>query len=117
MRRLLRLLIPLTLLVAACGGGSDVADGVRIVEVRATSFAFGPPEIRAAINESIAIELTSEDVEHDFVIDELDARVVAEAGETVTGGFSAGAESATFQYYCSVLGHRGEGMEGVLIVE
>jgi heme/copper-type cytochrome/quinol oxidase subunit 2 len=138
MRRALCVLIPLTLIVAACGdddtaapaaaesdghdsGGhddnSDVADGARTVEVTATSFEFDPAEIHASVDEDVAIELTAEDITHDFAIDELDAHVLAETGETETGGFNTGSEPGTYVFYCSVPGHREAGMEGELIVE
>lgn len=139
MRKLLILLIPLSLVAAACGGdddnpavgGSDMphaADGgghdeagdvaadARVVLVAATSFEFGPDEIEAEAGEDLAIELTSEDIEHDFVIDELDLHVVGvESRETKTGGFTAPA-TGTYTYYCSVVGHRDAGMEGTLVV-
>jgi plastocyanin len=138
MRRLLFLLIPLALLVAACGdddtsstaadsgggmdhmdghgGNSDVADDARTITVTATSFEFDPSTIGVEAGEAVEIELTAHDVEHDFVIDELDAHVAAEAGETASGGFVAH-EAGTYTYYCSVAGHRDAGMEGELVVK
>jgi len=129
MRRILLLLIPLTLTIAACGGGDDashgddghddnsvVADGARTIAVTGDGFRFDPPRIEASVGEELAIELTAADVEHDFVIDELDAHVSAGRGETATGGFHAGEERGTYTYYCSVPGHRDAGMEGELVV-
>jgi plastocyanin len=128
MRRILLLLVPLSLVLAACGddGGaahgdvhgddSEVADGARTVEVRATSFSFDPDTLEAEVGEDIAISLRSTDVEHDFVIDELDAHVRTGPRETATGGFNAGDEPGTYTYYCSVPGHRESGMEGELVV-
>jgi plastocyanin len=98
------------------GESSEVAEDARRIEVTATSFEFDPDEIRVAPGEDIAIVLTSEDVLHDFTIDELDAHVAAERGETSTGGFTA-SEPGEYVYYCTVSGHRGAGMEGTLIVE
>jgi cytochrome c oxidase subunit II len=95
---------------------SDVADGARTIEVSASSFEFDPGEIRVQAGEDVAVSLTSEDTLHDFTIDELDAHVAAEAGESAEGGFSAD-EAGEFTYYCSVDGHREAGMEGTLIVE
>jgi plastocyanin len=95
---------------------SPVADGAREVEMTATDFAFDPDEITAEAGEDLAIVLTSEDLLHDFTIDELDAHVAADRGETATGGFTAD-EAGTYTYYCSVPGHREAGMEGTLTVE
>lgn len=95
---------------------SPVAGGARQIEVTATDFAFDPDEITAEAGEDLAIVLTSEDILHDFVIDELDAHVAADRGETAEGGLTA-EEAGTYTYYCSVPGHRGAGMEGTLTVE
>ena len=95
---------------------SPVADGAREIEVTATNFAFDPAESTARAGEDLAIVLTSEDILHDFTIDELDAHVVADRGETATGGVTAD-EPGTYDFYCSVPGHRDAGMEGTLTVE
>ena len=95
---------------------SDVADDARRIEVTATSFEFDPDEIRVAAGESVAIVLTSEDILHDLTIDELDAHVAADRGETEEGGLTAD-EPGRYTYYCTVTGHREAGMEGTLVVE
>jgi len=123
-----------TFLLAACGDtdhgdvpmsdsdmGHDeasrpVADGARRIEVSARSFEFGPDEITVTAGEDVAIVLTSEDLLHDFTVDELDAHVAADADETDEGGLRAG-KPGRYTYYCSVPGHREAGMEGTLIVE
>jgi plastocyanin len=97
-------------------GPSDVAEGARRIEVRATSFEFDPAEITASVGEDIAIVLRSDDILHDFTIDELDAHVAAGRGQTEEGGFTAG-EAGEYTFYCSVDGHREAGMEGTLVVE
>jgi plastocyanin len=104
------------------GGGmghdssSPVAEGARRVDVEATSFEFDPDEITVTAGEDITIALTAQDILHDFTIDELDAHVSADKGETAEGGLRA-EEPGRYTYYCSVAGHREAGMEGTLIVE
>ena len=100
---------------AADGDNSPVADGARRIEVTGTSFEFDPAEVTVEAGEDIAIALTADDVLHDFVIDELDAHVAADRGETAEGGFRAD-EAGRYSYYCSVPGHRDAGMEGTLVV-
>ena len=95
---------------------SPVADGARRVEVTATSFEFDPAEITVTAGEDVAIVLTSEDLLHDFTIDELDAHVAADADETEEGGLRAD-EPGRYAFYCTVAGHRDAGMEGTLIVK
>ena len=114
-------------LLAACGdddghgmGGHDgdasaVAEGARRIEVSATIDGFDPEEITAEVGEDLAIALTSEDMLHDFTIDELDAHVTADRGESEEGGVSVD-EAGSYAYYCSVPGHRQAGMEGTLTV-
>lgn len=97
-------------------GNSPVADDARPVEVVADDFAFVPDEITGEPGENLAIVLTSEDILHDFTIDELDVHVAADVGETAEGGISD-LEPGTYTYYCSVPGHRQAGMEGTLTVE
>lgn len=117
-------LLGASLLLAGCGDdgnahddeGMPVSEGAREVEVVAEDFAFEPSDITAEAGEDLAIVLTSEDLLHDFTIDELDAHVAADRGETSTGGLSAD-EPGTYTYYCSVPGHRAAGMEGTLTVE
>jgi nitrite reductase (NO-forming) len=97
-------------------GNSQVPPGARQIEVTADDFRFEPDEIVVRSGEDIAIALTSLDMFHDFVIDELGARIAAGAGDTSTGGFRAG-KPGTYVFYCSVPGHRQAGMLGNLIVE
>lgn len=101
-------------------GGHDestpVAEGARRIEVVATSFAFDPDEITVTAGEDIAIVLSSEDLLHDFTIDDIDVHVAADDGETAEGGLRA-EEPGEFPYYCTVTGHREAGMEGTLVVE
>lgn len=100
-------------------GGDDeaspIAEGARRVEVSAGDFAFDPKGINADEGEDLEIVLTSGDIFHDFVIDELDVHVSAARGETKSGGIP-GTDAGRYTYYCSVPGHRSAGMEGTLIV-
>lgn len=98
------------------GESSDVVEGARKIEVSASSFAFDPDEIEVKAGEDVAIVLTSTDILHDFTIDELDAHVAVDAGETATGGLRAD-EPGSYTFYCTVPGHREAGMEGTLLVE
>lgn len=114
------------LVLTACDGG-DAADDAggdtapaegNVVEVLGThSLDFEPTSLTAEAGE-VTVELTTEDgVNHDFVIEDLDDLLVAEAdaGETATG--TVDLEPGEYTFYCSVPGHRPAGMEGVLTVE
>lgn len=97
-------------------GASPVAAGARRIEVVARSFAFDPGGITVEAGEDVAIVLSSKDSLHDFTVDDFDGHVAAEAGQTAVGGFRAD-KPGRYPFYCSVAGHRGAGMEGVLAVE
>ena len=99
------------------GESSPVVDGARRIEVTATSFEFDPDQITVTAGEDVAIVLFSEDLLHDFTIDELDAHVAADAEETNEGGLHAPDAPGRYTFYCTVAGHRAAGMEGTLVVE
>jgi plastocyanin len=98
------------------GANTPVAPDARPIEVSGSSYAFDPVAITVRAGEDVAIVLTASDIEHDFTVEELDAHVSAEAGETAEGGLRVD-EAGTYTYYCSVEGHREAGMEGTLTVE
>jgi cytochrome c oxidase subunit 2 len=95
---------------------TPVAEGARRIEVAATSFEFDPDEITVTAGEDIAIVLTSDDLLHDFTIDDIDVHVAADRDETAEGGLRAD-EPGEYTFYCTVAGHREAGMEGTLVVE
>lgn len=95
---------------------TPVADGARRIEVAATSFEFDPDEITVTAGEDVAIVLTSDDLLHDFTIDDVDVHVAADRGETAEGGLRVD-EPGEYTYYCTIAGHREAGMEGTLVVE
>jgi plastocyanin len=97
-------------------GSTPVAEGARRIEVAAISFEFVPDEITVAAGEEIAIVLSSDDVLHDFTIDDVDVHVAAGRGETAEGGLRID-QPGEYTYYCTVVGHRAAGMEGTLVVE
>jgi cytochrome c oxidase subunit II len=119
------------LLLAACGGddggdaatehgghemASEVAAGAREITVDADSFEFTPSDLTVTAGEDIAILLSSDDVYHDFEVDGVEGHVGAEPGEAMTGGFRFD-EPGEYTYFCSVAGHRAQGMEGTITVE
>jgi plastocyanin len=115
----------LLVLAAGCGGSDDSAataddsapaasaDGLTVV---ATEFAFDPADLSIAADEDV--ELTLENagvVEHDITVDELDLEIYADASETVTE--TVNVPAGTYEFYCSIPGHRTSGMEGTLTVD
>ena len=111
------------LLFGACGGsGHDHASssatvaGARVIDVNAKSFEFKPNEVTVKVDEPVTISLHSEDILHDFTVDQFKTHVAAEAGKTVKGGLKAD-KAGKYEIYCSVPGHKESGMKGTLTVE
>lgn len=95
-------------------GSEGGVPGEGAIPLEGVISGFTPPEIEAAAG-TVTIDFSNVDsIPHDFTIDELDVKELAEAGEEVT--FSFEADPGTFTYYCSIPGHREAGMEGELTV-
>lgn len=87
------------------------------VNVVGSAFAFNPTSIRVKQGQRVRIVFRNAGGMHDWVIDEFNARTpVIQAGQTATVEFVA-SRKGTFEYYCSVMNHRAQGMKGSLIVE
>lgn len=85
--------------------------------VTGSHMAFDPEEIRVSVGDTVRIVFKSEDMPHDWVLDEFNAATdILQAGEEQTIEFVA-SEVGEFEYYCSVGSHRALGMVGTLIVE
>ncbi len=90
---------------------------LRTIAIEAGSFYYKPAEIKVKKGEKIKIVMTSKDMMHDFMIDELNVKLpVTKSGETNSVEFTP-TKTGTFEYYCSVGEHRKNGQIGTIIVE
>jgi uncharacterized cupredoxin-like copper-binding protein len=132
------------LLLAACGDGAEAEPTTELTVVGTDDLAFEPDAFTVPAGEEVTLELTSESVEHDLVIEAAaevghvgdeghgdhgddengedhmegddDLHVAhAEPGETVAATFQID-EPGTYEVYCSVPGHREAGMTATLEV-
>ncbi len=93
------------------------AIAVREFTVRGSNFKYDMQEIKVKKGEGVIINFVSDDGNHDFTIDEFNARTkIIAKGEKDTIDFIAD-KSGTFEFYCSVGQHRALGMKGSFIVE
>ncbi|WP_336213211.1 cupredoxin domain-containing protein [Nonomuraea sp. LPB2021202275-12-8] len=90
-------------------------EGARRIAVSCHCFAFEPAEIHVRAGEPIAVALTSTDIPHNFTLDEFDAFVQTDGGDTGIGGFIAD-RPGTYEFYCADTIHRAVGMTGRLLV-
>ena len=126
----------------ACGGSDGGDSGAGVIEefgppdttaaLDLRDIAFSVEMLAGTSGTVLAIDLENTgQLEHDFTIDELPAGVSAAGSEhsrdsavyvqldrrTSARLFLRLDQPGEFIFYCSVPGHRGAGMEGVLIVE
>ncbi|HLM18621.1 MAG TPA: plastocyanin/azurin family copper-binding protein [Acidimicrobiia bacterium] len=119
--------VAMTVGLAACGGGDDDGGGNAYVEpkgastatiaVEAGNYYFEPDRISADAG-IVTIKLTAKNGIHDFVFDGAypGYRLEADGG----GGAQSekiGLKSGKYTFYCSITGHRAQGMEGTLTVK
>lgn len=102
--------------VAACGGSDDTStpadSGATAVTVEAGDLFFSPDALNVSA-EGVAITLDNIGlVEHNLVIDEVDLEIYVDVGETVTE--TVVLPAGTYEFYCSIPGHREGGMVGVI---
>jgi uncharacterized cupredoxin-like copper-binding protein len=107
-------------LVAACGGD----DGEELpavegetsprLEVSATEMAYDPDEMAVAAGTVEIVMHTDGTILHDLRI--ADQPFIVEAGAGETGTAQVALEQGSYEFYCSLPGHREAGMEGVLEV-
>lgn len=112
-------LAALAALIAGCGGGATPKPSVNAVErtIGASEFEFAPKAIEASAGSAVKITIVNNGtLEHDFTIDALNLKVATPIGQTVSG--TSGALAAgTYDFYCSVAGHKEAGMTGTLTVK
>lgn len=102
------------LLVTACGGAP--ATSAPVVVVEATEFAFKPAAVDVSAAGEATIRLVNKGIaEHDITIDSVKFVVLAKPGETVSG--TAKLAAGTYDFYCSIPGHKQAGMVGTFTVK
>ncbi|MGI8405012.1 MAG: cupredoxin domain-containing protein [Thermomicrobiales bacterium] len=100
---------------SASPGASPAASGE--VQVYCEDIKFDPKELTIAANKDVKVKVTNKGVlQHNFTIDELKvATKLLNGGESET--VTINAKAGTYQYYCSVPGHKEAGMVGKLTVK
>ncbi len=97
------------------GESAPVVAGAREIVVTAKAYRFEPATIQVAAGEAVTIVLTATDLPHDVTVEGVGHIVHANGGKTTRGGVKI-TKPSTYSFYCSVTGHRAEGMVGTLVV-
>ena len=92
-----------------------VVPGAREIAVTADALTFTPKVLQLRAGEDVTIMLTSEDIAHDLYVKGVGHIVHAAKGETAKGGLRID-RPGTYQFWCTVRGHKEGGMRGVLTV-
>jgi nitrite reductase (NO-forming) len=86
------------------------------VMVTATEFKFSPVSLELPAGKKVSITLHNMgSVEHDITVDGLNVKLHAGAGKTTSGEFTLD-KPGTYDFYCSIPGHKDAGMHGTLSV-
>jgi plastocyanin len=106
---------------AAMSEGEESVDameeGVKEFVIENEGLTFATDEIEANVGDVVRVTFKSTAGKHDWVIDEFDTRTqVINEGEEETIEFVVD-QAGSFEFYCSVPGHREAGMVGTLTVE
>ncbi len=103
---------------SASPAASPAADnGATAVEVHTVDIAFEPKELTIPANTDVVVTIVNQGaLQHDFAIDDLDivSDLLNNGQETTV---TINAAPGTYEYYCTVTGHREAGMVGTLTVE
>jgi plastocyanin len=113
------LLIAVTAVLSACGGGGGGGGaGAVTVSVEGSEFAYQPADIAAKPGQKVTINFKNiGTVEHTLVIKDLNFKLTAQPGQTVTGTFTAPSTPGTYEIHCDIAGHTEAGMVGKLTVQ
>ena len=96
------------------GGAPPPSPGAEDVTIVARDFSFSPSELRISAGGTMNFVLDNEgSLPHDITIPELGFSLPAAPGATASAALSA-ARTGTYEFFCSVPGHREAGMTGEL---
>ncbi|HEY1295318.1 MAG TPA: copper-containing nitrite reductase [Chloroflexota bacterium] len=86
------------------------------VTVVASEFKFNPTTLQLPTGKDVSITLQNTgSIEHDLTVDALGVKIAAPAGKPASGDFTLD-KPGTYDYYCSIPGHKDAGMHGTLSV-
>lgn len=124
--------IALVGVLAGCTGGSKSSGPVETIDLTANAMAFGSKEITIEKGKAYKLVFKNDDsVEHDFSVKKIpvkltkkddhghgsaDLHVHADGGKTESVEFTA-TEAGSYEFICTVAGHKDAGMTGKLIVK
>ena len=135
------LAVVFTLLLAACGQSQAATSAPQALSVAAKEFAFAPAALTVKAGQPVTIDFQNQGaVEHDWSVREIEISGEAKSsGDAPSGHMMGGtgdepklhvaagiggkgtltftpSKPGTYEYYCTVAGHKEAGMVGTLTV-
>ena len=131
----------LTLLIAACGGGeakpaaSGASGGAAAgaATIKMEDIKYDKTALSATKGQALTITLNNAGaLDHDFTIEKIDAKATIDGKDAKTDKYAVQAAikakgngkleitpnaAGTFEYFCTVAGHKEAGMKGTLTVK
>jgi len=92
-----------------------VVTGAPEIKVSGDDFTFEPATIDLTADKTVTIALTATDVAHDLYVKGIGHVVHAKAGKTARGSIRI-KKAGTYKYWCTILGHKKQGMVGTITV-
>lgn len=97
--------------------GSGEKNVVKEFTIESKGLSFTPNEIKVNVGDTVRVTYKNTLGKHDWTLDEFNAKTqLLDAGEIATVEFVVD-KAGSFEFYCSVAGHRAAGMKGTLVVE
>lgn len=116
----LALATALALVLAACSGGgasTTTSGSATSVTLTMTEFKFQPAQVDLAANSTGKLTFKNAGtVDHDFTFDKAGVKVTVKPGASADKEI-AGLAAGSYDFFCSVAGHKESGMVGKLIVK
>jgi uncharacterized cupredoxin-like copper-binding protein len=111
-------------LLTACGGGAGGTGGTGSLVIEMGDLYFKPNTLTAKPGQTLQITLDNRgSLEHNFVLYDADGQTVLfekdaiQPGQKVNISLKAPEKPGTYQYVCTVPGHKEGGMVGTLTVQ
>ena len=117
----------LSILIVDCAGptagpaSSKPANSTQAVDVKALdTLRFEPATITVKSGTPVRLTIINNGaIEHDWVVDNLDGKKLSVDAKPKSNGSAefTPMKAGTYEFYCSIPGHREAGMKGTLIVQ
>lgn len=114
----LLLIVLFSLALVSCGGGGGGGGGAAAATLVTTDdLKFDPAQVTLAAGQPVTLALDNKGgaLDHDLVIDALNVQVTVGAGQTAQAQLNA--KKGTYDFYCSIPGHKEAGMVGKLVLK